>query len=66
MTRRRALHTAQVIQIALHAKVEGTPQAYPEREYVTRPADYKLPAAVLFGSGLLLAGTLLRKLGKKR
>jgi FAD/FMN-containing dehydrogenase/Fe-S oxidoreductase len=66
MTRRRALHTAQVIQMALHAKVEGTPQAYPEREYVTRPADYKLPAAVLFGSGLLLAGTLLRKLGKKR
>ena len=66
MTRRRALHTAQVIQMALHAKVEGTPQAYPEHEYVTRPADYKLPAAVLFGSGLLLAGTLLRKLGKKR
>jgi Fe-S oxidoreductase len=66
MTRRRALHTAQVIQIALHAKVEGTPQAYPEHEYVTRSADYKLPAVVLFGSGLLLAGTLLRKLGKKR
>ncbi|HJR80335.1 MAG TPA: FAD-binding and (Fe-S)-binding domain-containing protein [Anaerolineales bacterium] len=66
MTRRRALHTAQVIQMGLHAKVEGTPQAYPEREYVTHPADYKLPAAVLFGSGLLLAGTLLRKLGKKR
>jgi FAD/FMN-containing dehydrogenase/Fe-S oxidoreductase len=67
MTRRRALHTAQVIQMGLHPKkVEGMPQAYPEREYVTRPADYKLPAAVLFGSGLLLAGTLLRKLGKKR
>lgn len=66
MTKRRALHTAQVIQMALHEKVEQMPQAYPERESVTRPADYKLPAAVLLGSGLLLAGTLLRKLGKKR
>ncbi|HEY3476496.1 MAG TPA: FAD-binding and (Fe-S)-binding domain-containing protein [Anaerolineales bacterium] len=63
-TDRYALHLAQVIQMALHAESAQIPKAYPELGYLTRPADYKLSAAILLGSGLFLAGSLLRKIKK--
>jgi Fe-S oxidoreductase len=65
-TDRHALHLAQVIQMALHAKPGQPPRPYPERGYLTRPADHKVPAALLLSSGLLLAGWLLRKSRNKR
>ena len=65
MTNRRALNLAQVIQIALHADADQSPPAFPERGYLTRPANHKLPAGLLVGSGLLLAGWFLRKIRNK-
>lgn len=64
-TDRRALHLAQVLQMALHSDPEQAPQAYPERAYQTRPANHRLPAIVLLSSGLLLGYALLSKLAGK-
>ncbi|MDQ2690713.1 MAG: (Fe-S)-binding protein, partial [Chloroflexota bacterium] len=60
-TDRHALHLAQVMQMALHEKSGDPPRAYPERDYLTRPANHRLPAALLLSSGLLLAGWLIGK-----
>jgi hypothetical protein len=65
-TDRHALHLAQVIQMGLHAESDQSPQAYPERSYLTRAADYRLSAAILLGAGMLLAGSLIRKIKRKR
>lgn len=58
-TRRRALHTAQVIQMALHSEPDQSAQSYSEQRYPTQPADHKLPAAILLGLGSLFVGWLL-------
>ena len=65
MTERHALHTAQVIQMALHAEPDRPAQPYPEQGYLTQPADHKLPAAILLGSGLLFVGWLLGRNRKR-
>ena len=58
-TGRRALHTAQVIQMALHSEPDQPSQVYPEQHFPVHPADHKLPAALLFGAMLLFIGWLL-------
>ena len=59
MTKRRALHTAQVIQMALRSETDQPSHAYPEQDYPTQPADHKLPGTILFGLGSLFVGWLL-------
>ena len=59
MTKRRALHTAQVIQMALRSETDQPYHAYPEQDYPTQPADHKLPGTILFGLGSLFVGWLL-------
>jgi Fe-S oxidoreductase len=60
-TDRRALHMAQVIQMALHARSGEQAKDYPEQGYLTRPADSKLLTAVFASTGLFLAGWLLHR-----
>jgi FAD/FMN-containing dehydrogenase/Fe-S oxidoreductase len=59
MTRRRALHTAQVLQMALHSEPDHPAQSYPEKGYPAHAADHKLPAALLLGSMFLFISWLL-------
>jgi FAD/FMN-containing dehydrogenase/Fe-S oxidoreductase len=53
-TDRRALHFAQILQLALH-QGEGMPAAYAERRYASVDSTPKLPVGVL-AMGAVLAG----------
>jgi Fe-S oxidoreductase len=67
-TDRRALHLAQVIQMALHGDPDDRPRDYPEAEY--RRAGSESPASilplVLIGAGAVLAGAALAWTLKRR
>jgi Fe-S oxidoreductase len=67
-TDRRALHLAQVIQLALHEGPDGASRAYPEAEclHPEPVAPTRLPAIVLLGVGAILAGTALAWALKRR
>lgn len=67
LTDRRALHLAQVIQMALHEGESGSPggrpeEAFPEPKFST---GQRLRAAALVGAGALLGGGVLRQLSKR-
>ena len=58
-TDRRALHLAQVIQMALHDG-DGLAKDYPESEYLEeRPSRPSLRDATLLGAGAALTGSAL-------
>ena len=72
-TDRRALHLAEVIELALREGAEVTNDAYPEKKYLAgRGTDSPLTTAevaLLVGAGALLAGGaawLVRRLAKSR
>jgi FAD/FMN-containing dehydrogenase/Fe-S oxidoreductase len=72
-TDRRALHLAEVIELALREGAEVTNDAYPEKKYLAgRGTDSPLTTtevALLVGAGALLAGGaawLVRRLTKSR
>jgi Fe-S oxidoreductase len=61
-TDRRALHLAQVMQMALHQQSADLPQAYPERQLIKQPEEpfLSLPVtAALVGVGVLVGGLLM-------
>jgi hypothetical protein len=72
MTDRRALHLAQVIQMAMHGEREGSSGQsgeYPEAGYITQAAHQslsKLPMAVGMSTGLLLIGAAMMWMRRKR
>jgi len=72
MTDRRALHLAQVIQMAMHGEREGSSGQsgeYPEAGYITQAAHQslsKLPMAVGMSTGLLLIGAVVTWVLRKR
>jgi hypothetical protein len=60
MTDRRALHLAQVLQMALHEATDGPPGGYPEMFYPDVRLDGPERSRALVRSGVLLgAGALL-------
>lgn len=71
-TDRRALHVAQVIQMALHEDQDGPPGRYPEAAYThpntewSEQSQSKLLSAALAGIGALLAGGVLARIFKKK
>jgi hypothetical protein len=54
-TRRRALHLAEVIQMAIHEGPEGPTGPYPERHYVQNGGAGASPTELLLLTGALLA-----------
>ena len=64
-TDRHALHLAQVIQMALHQDQVPAKQAYPEKRYLSKPADTSLPAAALFVSAMFVIGRLIARAIRK-
>ena len=65
-TDRRALHLAQVIQMALHEGSTKAVREYPEAEYITQAAQPTLPMAVGTSAGLLLIGAIVMWILRKR
>jgi FAD/FMN-containing dehydrogenase/Fe-S oxidoreductase len=68
-TERRALHLADVIEMAEREGVNGPPGDYPERRYVSHYADgvrFGLPAAAIGLAGAAALGYALWKLGTSR
>ena len=68
-TERRALHLAQVIQMAMHERGSGLAEEYPEAGYVTpaaHPSPLRLPVALGMSAGLLLIGAVVRWVFRKR
>ncbi len=68
-TERRALHLAQVIQMAMHEGDSISTNGYPEAGYVTpvtRPSVPKLPVVLGLSTVLLLVGTTVTWLLRKR
>lgn len=67
-TNRRALHLAQVIQMALRAGPSGPKQGRPEADYgdtyAGQVVDGQLPKAALIGSALLAGGVLAWRIVK--
>src|SRR5207248_11059331 len=60
MTDRRALHPAQVIQMAMRGgNGDGAAGTYPERGYLTPPAELSTRGLAVAGAGALLAGATL-------
>jgi FAD/FMN-containing dehydrogenase/Fe-S oxidoreductase len=68
-TNRRALHTAQVLHMALHRQADGAPGYYPEAEYPESSAwtaAGALPLLLGVGGGLLAGLAVARGLGRAR
>jgi len=68
-TDRRALHLAQVIQMAMHEGSSEPGEEYPETGYVTPAAQQSpstFPMAVGMSAGLLLIGAALMWMLSKR
>ncbi len=64
-TSRRALHLTQVLSLALHQ--EGIPRHLPESRFPPEPADHaKAGAALMLGAGVLIAGSALASLLRRR
>jgi Fe-S oxidoreductase len=64
-TDRKALHLAQVIQMAMHEGPGGPQGAWPEKNYLTTPAD-GVPAIGVLAGGMLAAGALVWLLKNKK
>jgi FAD/FMN-containing dehydrogenase/Fe-S oxidoreductase len=65
-TDRRALHLAQVIQMALHEGSSKAVREYPEAEYITQAAQPTLPMTVGMSAGLLLIGAIVMWILRKK
>ena len=64
-TDRRALHLAQVMQMALHDGSQGTPGPFPERSWLELPRNDGYSRELLFGAAGLAAGALLYWFSRK-
>jgi hypothetical protein len=67
-TDRRAVHLAQVIQMALRRNPDGMTTSSPETETIrSQPASpARVLPAMLFGAGAILAGVLLARVLERR
>jgi hypothetical protein len=64
-----ALHLAQVIQMAMREGRSGPARAYPEARYLTqaaRPSLPRLPMAFGMSAVLLLIGTVVMRIVRRR
>jgi hypothetical protein len=66
-TGRRALHLAQVIQMAMREGPDGPPGDYPESAYLRleKAGSPALRTAAAFGMGLLIGGALIWVLNRR-
>ena len=64
-TRRRGLHLAQVIQMALREGPQGTPGDYPEKPWLDLKRNGGYWRELAWVSGLLLGGAVLLARGRK-
>ncbi|MCZ7572433.1 MAG: FAD-binding oxidoreductase [Ardenticatenaceae bacterium] len=64
-TDRRALHLAEVLQMAMREGPGGPAGAYPEAGYVSHNGLGRLPATALVGAGMLAGGALMWRMIRK-
>jgi hypothetical protein len=68
-TDRRALHLAQLLQMALHGASDGSAGAYPESAYTNaeeRPEPAFIARKAAIAAGVLAGGALAWRVGKRR
>ena len=68
-TERRALHLAQVIQMAMHEGDSETAGAFPETKYATQAAHrslFSMPIALGAGAVLLIGAAVMWMLRKRK